>query len=279
MFDFRMEEISELINDINIITKVNCVLYDKDFHILRAYTDNMCPFCKLVRRDPASLEKCLACDRMGLSRAMETGKPYRYKCHMGLTETVTPILCEDVVVGFMMAGQNLLREDLETVRAHVEHFPLESERLEMRLALSRMRFTENAELTAMSDLTQICASYLYMKKLIRFRETPLCLRVKQYIDAHLTDELSVESLCRIFSVSKSSLYLLSREATGKGVTDYIREARVRRAGELLKADGITVSAVAEQVGYTDVGYFTKVFKKQVGCTPTAWRKQGKQTQK
>lgn len=272
MLGFRMEEISELINNINIITKVNCVLYDQDFRVLHAYGGSMCRFCSLVRTDPACHEKCLACDRHGLSHAMETGKSYRYKCHMGLTETVTPVVCEGVTVGFVMAGQNLLQEDLAAVQEQVEAFPIPSAREELRGELACFRFTTPEELVAMSDLVRVCADYLYMKKLIRFQDAPLSVQLKQYVDANLSEELNVDHLCRRFGVSKSSLYLLSREALGKGVTDYIRERRVQRAEELLAEKELSVSAVAERVGYTDVGYFTKVFKKYVGRTPSAYRK-------
>lgn len=268
----RMEEVSELINNINIITKVNCVLYDKNFHVLHAYRDNMCRFCSLVRTDSACREKCLSCDRHGLSQATETGKPYRYKCHMGLTETVTPVVCDGMLVGFIMTGQNLLREDLDAVRERIDSFPILSAREKLRSELTRFRFTTPQELSSMSDLVQMCADYLYMKKLIRFQDTPLSVRLKQYIDANLDEELNIEWLCRSFGVSKSSLYLLSREAFGMGVTDYIRVSRMQKAKELLAEDKLPVSAVAERVGYIDVGYFTKVFKKYEGCTPTAYRK-------
>ncbi len=272
MLGFRMEEISELINDINITTGVNCVLYDKDFHVLHAYKNSMCPFCSLVRSDATCHEKCLECDRHGLSRAMETESTYRYKCHMGLTETVTPIICEDVIVGFVMAGQNLLQEDLADVRMHVDAFPIVSARPILHKELSKIRFTTHEELDAMSELVRMCADYLHMKKLIRFQDAPLSVRLRQYIESNLAEELDVEHLCRNLGLSKSSLYLLSREALGKGVTDYIRERRVQKACELLIDSALPISAVAERVGYSDMGYFTKVFKKHTGCTPSAYRK-------
>ena len=45
MLGFRMEEISALINDINIVTKINCVLFDRDFNLLHDYKDSMCRLC------------------------------------------------------------------------------------------------------------------------------------------------------------------------------------------------------------------------------------------
>jgi AraC-like DNA-binding protein len=272
MLGFRMEEISELINDINLITGVNCVLYDKDFHVLHAYKNSMCSFCSLVRSDQGCHEKCLECDRHGLTAAMESGKTYRYKCHMGLTETVTPIVCEGMTVGFVMAGQKLLPEDLPAVRMQVDAFPIVSARDALHRELAKIRSTTKEELDAMSELVRMCADYLHMKKLIRFQDAPLEVQLRQYVDANLAEELDVETLCHNFGMSKSSLYLLSRKALGMGVTDYIRERRLKRACELLMDTALPVSAVAERVGYSDMGYFTKVFKKQMGCTPSAYRK-------
>jgi AraC-like DNA-binding protein len=203
---------------------------------------------------------------------MESGKTYRYKCHRGLTETVTLIVCEGMTVGFVMAGQKLLPEDLPAVRMQVDAFPIVSARDALHRELAKIRSTTKEELDAMSELVRMCADYLHMKKLIRFQDAPLEVQLRQYVDANLAEELDVETLCHNFGMSKSSLYLLSRKALGMGVTDYIRERRLKRACELLMDTALPVSAVAERVGYSDMGYFTKVFKKQMGCTPSAYRK-------
>ncbi|MBE6691077.1 MAG: helix-turn-helix domain-containing protein [Ruminococcaceae bacterium] len=271
MLGFRMEEISALINDINIVTKINCVLYDKDFRLLHNYKDSMCRFCSLVRTDPALAEACRASDLQGMRCALEQKGTYRYQCHMGLTETVTPIFYEDVLVGFMMIGQLLCERDEEAIRARIAALPDGALRQVLLRELVRMRRTEEAELSAMNNVVQMCVSYLRMQKLIQFKETPLSVLLKEYIEANLAEELNVKALCRQFNLSKSSLYLLSNEVFGKGVTDYIRERRVQRAKELLSETALPISAVAEQVGYTDTNYFTKVFKKATGKTPSAWR--------
>ena len=279
MLGFHMEEISELINNINIITRVNCVLYDKDFHVLHNYKDSMCRFCTKVREDEECRRRCLASDMQGFAGALERKGPYRYRCHMGLTETVTPILYEGMLVGFMMVGQNLMREDLDTVKENIAACKDPARRAALQAELASMRFTTEAELCAMTNVVEMCVSYLYMKKLIQVRETPPAVLLKQYIEAHLDEELDVRCLCREFKLSKSSLYLLSREALGQGVTEYVRERRMERARELLAAGDIPVSAVADRVGYADTNYFTKVFKKHTGKTPTAWRREANTVKK
>lgn len=270
MLGFRMEEISALIDNINIITKINCVLYDKDFRILHNYKDSMCRFCSKVRENEQCRRRCLESDLKGFAEALKRKGPYRYQCHMGLTETVTPIFYEDVLVGFMMVGQLLCEQNEQEVRAHALTLPNAKDLVE---ALEQMHCTTDAEIAAMNNVVEMCVSYLRMQKLIRFRETPPSVLLRQYIEEHLAEDLSVGVLCRQFNLSKSSLYLLSCEVLGMGVTDYVRERRIEHAKELLLEPSLSVSAVSERIGYTDTNYFTKVFKKATGVTPSAWKKQ------
>ncbi|MBQ8356486.1 MAG: PocR ligand-binding domain-containing protein [Clostridia bacterium] len=271
MLEFDMEEIAELINDLNIVTKIKCVLYDKDFRILHDYKEQMCPFCATVRSDPAALKQCLACDLKGFEASRESKSVCRYRCHMGLTETVTPILCEGEIVGYIMMGQNLMSGDREAVRRRIADLDSRERQEALTAELARMRSIDSRELTAMCDLVDMCASYLRMKKLIKFSQTPIAVSLQDYIEDHLSDELDIRTLCREFKVSRSSLYLIASRELGVGITEYIRRVRMERAMELLAESAAPVSHVAEQVGFSDTNYFTKVFKKYAGRTPTAWR--------
>ncbi len=273
MLSFNMDEISILINDVNLITKVKFDLYDKDFNILHGDNMNMCSFCTLVRTCPECHKKCIESDREGFFHSNQTARVYTYKCHMGLTETVTPIICDGQIVGYLMMGQKLMREDYERVKRNIDLFPDESKRVTMLEMLDKMKYTSREELDAMCNLVEMCASYLHMKKLIKFRETSAEVLLKEYVRRHIADELDIKRLCREFKMSKSSLYLLSRSAFGKGITEYIRDARMETAKELLASTDWSVSTVAEKTGYSDSNYFTKAFKKNCGCTPSAWRKQ------
>ena len=218
-------------------------------------------------------KRCLESDLHGFAKALERKGPYRYRCHMGLTETVTPILYDDILVGFMMVGQNLLCEDLDIVRERMEQVEDASLRNALLRELDGMKFTNEAELAAMNNVVEMCVSYLRLKQLIRFKETPTPVLLKNYIATHLAEELDIRVLCKEFNMSKSSLYLLSREALGKGVTAYIREQRMERAKVLLTETKQPISRVAEQVGYADTNYFTKVFRKYAGKTPSDWRRE------
>lgn len=196
---------------------------------------------------------------------------------MGLTETVTPIICDGSIVGYIMMGQKLMREDVEGVRERISEFPDESKRAKLLEALEKIKFTSLAELDSMCSLVEMCVSYLHMKKLIKFSETPTWVLLKNYVRDHISDELDIKKMCREFKMSKSSLYLFSVEHFGVGITEYIKNVRMEMAQDMLSTTDEPVSLVAERLGYTDANYFTKVFKKCTGVTPTAWRKRGQKT--
>lgn len=53
--------------------------------------------------------------------------------------------------------------------------------------------------------------------------------------------------------------------------DYFAHLKVTRSMELLKNEGMSISAISEQLDYSSVQYFGKIFKKYTGLTPTAYR--------
>ena len=76
-----------------------------------------------------------------------------------------------------------------------------------------------------------------------------------------------------------------RTAYNRTFLEYLTSYRIERAEELLRQTDIPVREIAPRVGYTDANYFTKVFKRHCGCTPTDYRsrlclpRKGKTTEK
>ena len=95
-----------------------------------------------------------------------------------------------------------------------------------------------------------------------------------YIDFHYMEPLSLESLAARFSVNKNYLSSRFHKEVGMTVTDYINQIRVQRASGLLRKTSLSVQQVAEQCGFADGNYFTRIFKKIQGVTPNEYRKTG-----
>ena len=72
-------------------------------------------------------------------------------------------------------------------------------------------------------------------------------------------------------MSRTAFFAKFKSLTGKTPNEYIREARLQRAVELLSSDTISVAEVAYQAGLRTPQYFSTVFKKRFGVTPAQWQ--------
>ena len=100
-----------------------------------------------------------------------------------------------------------------------------------------------------------------------------CAYVRRY---SLKEPLTLKSLAAMCFISPSYLSALFKQETGSTLIDYINTQRVNRAAQLLVQNNHTIAAVAEEVGILDVNYFTKIFKKTLGVTPTRYRREHKE---
>ncbi len=91
------------------------------------------------------------------------------------------------------------------------------------------------------------------------------------IDSDLSADLSLSSLAESQKVSAGYLSTVFKKETGKTVTEYIREKRIKYAKHLLATTQLQVQTVALHCGILDVQYFSKIFKKSTGKTPKEYR--------
>ena len=93
-----------------------------------------------------------------------------------------------------------------------------------------------------------------------------------YLRKHFTDPgLRVSDAAAACHVSEVYFRRLCREAVGMTPVAYIAALRVDYAMRLLRTDGLSVARTAELAGFGDVKYFSDVFHKIAGCTPSACR--------
>lgn len=96
--------------------------------------------------------------------------------------------------------------------------------------------------------------------------------VKNRISYCYSEPINVELLAKAFFVSVSHLQHTFKEQTGYSIVDYINKTRVENSQKLLKETEWHISVIAEKVGISDYNYFSRVFKKYVGISPTQYRK-------
>ena len=93
------------------------------------------------------------------------------------------------------------------------------------------------------------------------------------IREHYTEDISLTSLAEKYNVSTGHMSKLIKDCLDMNFSDYVASLRIQRAKELLTDDSISIQEIAEIVGYNDYFYFTKVFKKVEGISPSKYRRE------
>lgn len=107
------------------------------------------------------------------------------------------------------------------------------------------------------------------------REQNSITRTLQHVSTHLSDELSVETLAEVAGLSRAHFSRSFASMTGLPPAEYVQQQRMRRAARLLMANrDMSVKEIAARCGMTENNYFSKVFRKIYGVSPTEFRTTG-----
>ena len=103
---------------------------------------------------------------------------------------------------------------------------------------------------------------------VRGNDEALMDRVIQSVNQHLGDsDFTVEQLCADAGISRAHLHRKMKELTGLPVTEFIRNIRLEQAARLLREQKLNITQVAYTVGFSNLGYFSTVFRKHFGISP------------
>ena len=97
-------------------------------------------------------------------------------------------------------------------------------------------------------------------------------RAIEYVKEHYADsDLSIETICGYLNVSAAYFSTVFKKETGKTFINYLTDYRMEEAVELLLTQNEKTYVIAEKVGYSDPNYFSYVFKKQFGMSPSKYK--------
>lgn len=95
--------------------------------------------------------------------------------------------------------------------------------------------------------------------------------IQRFVEDHLSEDLSLVRLAEQVYLNPSYLSRIYKQLTGTNLSEFIDNARVNKAKELLLEDNIKIHEVAKMVGYETAASFTRFFKKICGCSPQEYQ--------
>ena len=96
-------------------------------------------------------------------------------------------------------------------------------------------------------------------------------KAKSYIRDNYKKDISLDEVSREVDISPYYFSKLFKQETGGNFIEYLTEVRLRNARELLKDSGLSIKEICAESGYSDPNYFSRIFKKYEGVTPSEFR--------
>ena len=272
---FDKEKLLILLRDFYELTGLRTVIFDEWGMDILSYPQELPAYCRLIRQTPEGELGCRHCDQTACLCARREGKARIYPCHAGLLEAITPILVDDVIVGYMLLSHIVQGADEKAEWQRARHLCTKYDIDEAALyaAYCQLPRTPYNLLRAACDLLSLSAQAICQAQMARLVQGNPAERLNRYLTEHLQEDLSSEKICEAMGMGRTALYRLAKQTYGCGVKEYLRTLRIRRAAELLVTTELTNSEICQQIGIADYNYFFRVFREQTGLTPQMYRRQ------
>ncbi|RRD96086.1 AraC family transcriptional regulator [Clostridiales bacterium COT073_COT-073] len=162
---------------------------------------------------------------------------------------------------------------------HILFYTLENHSQQHNLYLSFSNLKKACfPVSSPQDLIDLCQSYAKLlesiqpeaKKIISTAE--YIEDIKQYITENISADLSLETVADKFGLTPNYLSKIFHEYCQLTFSNYLKEAKLKKAAELLKNKNLLVQNIAEAVGYSTPNYFNRIFKEYYGITPLQYRR-------
>lgn len=270
---FDLSKLKLLLKDFHHMTRIRITVFDDSFHELAAYPELPAPFCQIIRSDPEAAACCHRCDKRACETAAKRRTLYTYRCHAGLTESITPIIIGNIPIGYLLFGQVFsypsYEEGWRQIQDLCRDYRLNFDALND--ACQKQPAVTADYISSASHIMQAVASFLCMERMVTLRRQELPVQIDEYIQMHFTEKLDAASLAGQFGIGRTQLYKIAKQNYGVGIAEHIRNLRMEKARKLLtEQSGLTLAQIASECGFDDYNYFITVFKRVVGMPPKSY---------
>ena len=250
-------------------TGINLRLINSDYSAFGDCVGVSNSYCTEIQNIPDGNHSCLLSDKMLLEKCRQTRQMQMHVCHAGLIDIAVPIIHDNEILAFILLGQMRKELDFSAVENQLKALPLNLEL--MKKYYATLQLYEHERIKSVASIAEMLAKYILLEHLLKPNYNKLIERAVEYINRHLEHPLSVQQIAEHTHISKSALYRNFQTAFGCTLSEYINTQRIKHAAELLQTSELSVEEIAQRVGFSGNAYFSKIFKKEKGVSPSKFR--------
>ena len=263
-----------ILNPISKLLKTPVLFYATESKQWFGASKRNLPFCYMMERSPVTNAFCTHCDQQADEQCARQKNAYAYHCHAGLIEVACPVYIDNTYVGFLIIGQfRTKKAGLEKEYARKLALLCEAEPDTLYKKYYSQPLIGAEAVDGIKLIAGMIRSRLLEEKVFSLEYHEVIKKVENYINQNICSPL--KGIAQHVFMSSAYLSTTYKNVTGKNITDYIQERRVSAACFLIRTTSKSISKVAQETGFSDANYFTKVFKKKTGMTPREYRQRWK----
>lgn len=131
-------------------------------------------------------------------------------------------------------------------------------------------YLEQFLILLLRDVNKIGKAGIFSSKEVM--DSYLISSIKTLINENLDKNLRLDDICKSIGYSKSYLCKIFGEQTGKTIASYTVKSKIKKAKELIRKNDMNFSEISDSLSFDNPQYFSRVFKRVTGMTPTEFKK-------
>jgi signal transduction histidine kinase/DNA-binding response OmpR family regulator len=229
---------------------VNCI--ESDFNIYHAYNGYE-GYNQALKHNPDIIISDVMMDKMDGIELCAKIKTDLQVCHIPVILLTALASTDKIIIGFENGADDYISKPFDKKLLITRVWNLIQSRKLLRRVFSESLIIEPQNITVSS----IDAEFLKKAVII--------------VEENISDSsFNVDALCEKMNVSRSVFFRKIKSLTDLSSNDFIKDIRLKRAAQLLKSNNLTISQIADEVGFTNQKYFSTCFNKYFGKSPSEY---------
>jgi ligand-binding sensor protein/AraC-like DNA-binding protein len=269
---FLEEKVKNLIDSFSYCFGVHITIFSRDVQKKLAQGPPLCRYCELVREKLRYDYRCIQMDREMCLRSRNSPVPLVYPCHAGLVDAAFPVRLNGEVVGYVMVGQ--FRTQYAIPRTILQDWEKTGfDPAILKRAFMKQPFIEKDLLENMINLFSMLCDYIVSKGYIKRYQVDITAEVVRWIENHISVPVLFQDVSDYLGYSQSTILNALHKKLGMSFKRLCILKKIERFEAIVAIDPhITIEEAALKVGYRDVSYFSRLYKKVRLVTPSAFIK-------
>lgn len=246
-----------------------------DGRILAVGLEKPCnEFCDQIRDSLNKKERCLALDKEMMREALKQKDLLTWRCYAGMIESIMPLYYERIHLGFFMLGQ--YRDGHKIDRGLIREYEGKyGSAQDLIIAYLKTPSFTRSQIEDMQNFFRLVVQYIISQNLIVLKSNLVVEKIIDYARKNPGQNLSIAEAAQIAGRSVSTVSHIFSKILQKSFKQVMIELKIEQAEMCIKQDpNITIKEAASKIGYDDPYYFSRIYKKVRGITPSEFKAVG-----